>query len=233
MKRGRTKKRGRVLRRDGLTLLQEWKLGVDCCLYLTLGFGSGILVSLLGATGVILLWELCGGGVWIESHWHELTAGFAFIIVPLMARDIVRGMVEFCEERRRKDAEDAEERLSPEKEEAIIAVLKEGGLWMPSSIVGRLRDRFEPASIRPTLEDMHRRRMIAAHGYAYCHPDEVGQIRSANLRTLQREQALGQFQSVDNGPKEFDRVWEALEAWTGFGERNLALAHFKTMRLPK
>jgi hypothetical protein len=118
-------------------------------------------------------------------------------------------------------------------ERAILQILGEGGLWMPSYIVGGLRDRFEPALIRPMLYDMHERGMIARHGEAFCLPESVDSIRTAHFKTLQSQHATGLFERSPEGRQRYEQIWRAVEDWDGFGESSSRLRHFKTIRLPR
>lgn len=101
-------------------------------------------------------------------------------------------------------------------EEAIIEILSKGDLRMPSHIVGCLRERFEPSTIRPALEDMHKRRIIAAHRHAYCLPENVDQIRVQMLESLQFAFTSEELRANPDSRELFDRLWEENESWTGF-----------------
>ena len=102
---------------------------------------------------------------------------------------------------------------------------------MPSYIVGRIRNRFEPASIRPMLYDMHRRRMIARHGEAFCLPENVESIRAGDFESLQF--AKDQFDASPEGRELYEQIWKAVEDWDGFGTPNSLLRRFKNIRLPR
>ena len=96
---------------------------------------------------------------------------------------------------------------------------------IPPSLVCPLRDRFEAALVRPAPEDMNSRRLIAGHGYAYCHPDHVEHIRFKGVRALQRRVAAQQHGY--HGSLSSDRMWHTLEYWTGYELRDPSLAGFK------
>lgn len=118
-------------------------------------------------------------------------------------------------------------------ESAILDILREGGFWMPSYIVGRLRERFDASSIRSALEDMYNRGLIASHGYAWCLPENIETIRVDHLKTLQNQYETGKAQRYIDGKEQFERIWRAVKNWDGFGERNLDLGAFKSVRLSK
>jgi hypothetical protein len=115
-------------------------------------------------------------------------------------------------------------------ESAIKETLDDGDLWMPSSIVGHLRDRFEPASIRPALYEMNRRRLIARHGEAFCLLESVERIRIAHFKTIQSRYATDQYDHSQEGRREFERLWRAVEDWDGFGEPDMLFRNFKSIK---
>lgn len=108
---------------EGLTIFQQWKLGVTCCCYLAIWLCAGLLTCLFGAFTLILLVEVLirivealggdslvtgmeslvtsiwGGG---RNHTFDLAGALAVFVIPMMARDAVRETVEFCEGQRRE-----------------------------------------------------------------------------------------------------------------------------------
>lgn len=189
-------------------------MGAAYCTVLALMLGIALASSAIAAGVASFLFELVSADNWLQIDLEDMIALFAFVLVPLVARDCATEAIDQCEKLRREYQEEA---TASELEKAIDSLLRERELWMPSHIVGRLRGRFEPSTVRPMLESMHERRKIAAVNYAYCHVSSVAQIRQDGLTAAgqgQKWRELGEeVGSVEND----ERKTQAWRNWTGFG----------------
>ena len=107
-------------------------------------------------------------------------------------------------------------------EEAIIARMKEprrlrGPLTQPYLVWTDLRETLDvdEATVRATMEDMHRRRILARAGYLYCLSEQAEALRAGGFRGLEGVEAIRKYRKIPRGDEMFDRAWRGAESWTG------------------